>query len=118
MKRVGYFALILLLLADMASAIGVVYARHESRRHFVVLANLERERDEMNFEFGRLQLEQSTWGRTQPYRTDRAQPARHDFAGAGRDDRDQTLKGIRTRTLPMYGRNARRPRRSPLWRVA
>lgn len=61
MKTVGFFALTLLLLADIASAIGVVYARHESRRVFVELTRLQNERDEMNFEYGRLQLEQSTW---------------------------------------------------------
>lgn len=61
MKTAGFFALTLLLLADIASAIGVVYARHESRRVFVELTRLQNERDEMNFEYGRLQLEQSTW---------------------------------------------------------
>jgi len=61
MKRIGYFVLLLILLADIASAIGVVYARHESRRLFVELTRLNNERDEMNFEYGRLQLEQSTW---------------------------------------------------------
>jgi cell division protein FtsL len=61
MKRLGYVLLLALLLADIASAIGVVYARHEGRRLFVELTRLNNERDEMNFEYGRLQLEQSTW---------------------------------------------------------
>jgi cell division protein FtsL len=61
MKRVGYLLLALLLLANVASAIGVVYARHEGRRLFVDLTRLSNERDEMGFEYGRLQLEQSTW---------------------------------------------------------
>lgn len=61
MKRIGYLLLSLLLLANVLSAIGVVYARHEGRRLFVQLTRLNNERDEMGFEYGRLQLEQSTW---------------------------------------------------------
>ena len=51
----------LLVLANIGSAIAVVYARHEHRQLFVALTRLERERDELNIEFGRLQLEQATW---------------------------------------------------------
>ena len=50
-----------LLLAVVASAIGVVYQRYRQRQLFVELTRLERERDELNIEFGRLQLEQATW---------------------------------------------------------
>ncbi len=50
-----------LLLANIVTAIGVVYARHEHRQRFVELAGLEKARDELNIEFGRLQLEQATW---------------------------------------------------------
>ncbi len=53
-----------LLLAAMASAVGVVYARHRHRQAFIEFASLERERDELNIEFGRLQLEQATWAET------------------------------------------------------
>lgn len=53
--------LIVLLAATVASAIGVVYMRHMHRKLFVELSRLERERDELNIEFGRLQLEQATW---------------------------------------------------------
>ena len=53
--------LALLLLANVASAIGVVYARHEHRQLFVQLSGLEKARDELNIDFGRLQLEQATW---------------------------------------------------------
>jgi cell division protein FtsL len=55
------FALGLLLIATIASAIGVVYARQQSRRAFIELSRLGNERDNLNFEFGRLQLEQATW---------------------------------------------------------
>jgi cell division protein FtsL len=49
-----------LILACVASAIGVVYARHRHRLLFVELSRLEKARDELNIEFGRLQLEQAT----------------------------------------------------------
>jgi len=44
----------------LASSLGVVYSKHESRKLFVELDTLKKERDEMNIEWGRLQLEQST----------------------------------------------------------
>ena len=53
--------LAVLILANVASAIGVVYARHRHRQLFVELSRLEKARDELNIEFGRLQLEQATW---------------------------------------------------------
>lgn len=53
--------LALLVAADVATAIAVVQARHEHRQLFVQLSRLERARDELNIEFGRLQLEQATW---------------------------------------------------------
>jgi cell division protein FtsL len=53
--------MLVLVAAVIASAVGVVFARHESRRHFVELNRLTNERDNLNFEFGRLQLEQATW---------------------------------------------------------
>ncbi|MFT5395493.1 MAG: cell division protein FtsL [Gammaproteobacteria bacterium] len=43
------------------SALQVVIARHETRRLFVELQTLERTRDGLNEEWGKLQLEQSTW---------------------------------------------------------
>ena len=54
------FLLVAMILACIASAIGVVYARHRHRLLFVELAKLEKVRDELNIEFGRLQLEQAT----------------------------------------------------------
>lgn len=50
-----------LVLANVASAIGVVDAKHRHRQLFVELTRLEKARDELNIEFGRLQLEQATW---------------------------------------------------------
>lgn len=57
--------LAVLLAALVGSAIGVVSARQESRRLFVALNALETVRDELNVEFGRLQLEQATWAEPQ-----------------------------------------------------
>jgi cell division protein FtsL len=51
----------LLALANVISAVGVVHARHRHRQLFVDLTKLEKARDELNIEFGRLQLEQATW---------------------------------------------------------
>jgi cell division protein FtsL len=53
--------LAVLLAANVLTAIGVVFARHEHRELFIALTSLERARDELNIEFGRLQLEQATW---------------------------------------------------------
>ncbi len=44
----------------VASAVPLVVSQHERRALFVELQQLERERDEMQNEWGRLQLEQST----------------------------------------------------------
>ncbi|MEQ8938738.1 MAG: cell division protein FtsL, partial [Gammaproteobacteria bacterium] len=50
-----------LYLAIFVSALQVVIARHETRRLFVDLQAMERTQDELKEEWGRLQLEQSTW---------------------------------------------------------
>jgi cell division protein FtsL len=50
-----------LILAVSASAIGGVYAKHESRKLFSELQMLNAERDRMEVDWGRLQIEQSTW---------------------------------------------------------
>ena len=43
------------------SAIALVYTKHDSRKLFVELETLTVERDELNIEWGQLQIEQSTW---------------------------------------------------------
>jgi len=53
--------LILLGTAVFFSAIKVVIARHDTRKLFVEIQKLEKGRDSLNEEWGRLQLEQSTW---------------------------------------------------------
>jgi cell division protein FtsL len=43
------------------TAIAMVYTKHESRKLFVELETLTQERDDLNIEWGQLQIEQSTW---------------------------------------------------------
>lgn len=43
------------------SAIAIIYTKHESRKLFVELEQLTTDRDELNIEWGQLQIEQSTW---------------------------------------------------------
>jgi cell division protein FtsL len=50
-----------LWLAVLGSATQVIYARHKARDLFVHLEKLNAERDSLEMEFGRLQLEQSYW---------------------------------------------------------
>ena len=53
--------LAVLVQANVASALLIVRDRHEHRQAFVALTRLEKARDTLNIEFGRLQLEQATW---------------------------------------------------------
>jgi len=45
----------------MGSAFGVIYSKHQSRKLFVEAQQLHKQVDELNIEWGRLQLEQSAW---------------------------------------------------------
>ncbi|MBI1422750.1 MAG: cell division protein FtsL [Gammaproteobacteria bacterium] len=51
----------LLILAVMVSAVGVIYSKHRNRMLYVELTRLQQQQDELNVDWGRLQLEQSTW---------------------------------------------------------
>ncbi|MCI0442504.1 cell division protein FtsL [bacterium] len=55
------FVFWILVSAVFISAMEVVVARHQARKLFVEIQTLEKIRDELNEEWGRLQLEQSTW---------------------------------------------------------
>lgn len=50
-----------LFLVVIASALGVVYSKHHSRGLFMALQAEVDKRDQLNVEWGQLQLEQSTW---------------------------------------------------------
>lgn len=58
--KIGRWAIALLWLAVVASALGVVYVRGHSRNLFYEFERLTQQRDEHNIEWGRLQLEQAT----------------------------------------------------------
>jgi cell division protein FtsL len=60
-RRLLPMILPLLWLAVLASAVQVIYARHNARDMFVRLEKLNAERDSLDIEWGRLQLEQSYW---------------------------------------------------------
>ena len=53
--------LLVFAIVCVISAIALVYTKHESRNLFVELEQLTTERDELNIEWGQLQIEQSTW---------------------------------------------------------
>ena len=53
--------LVVFAIVCVISAIALVYTKHESRDLFVELEQLTRDRDELNIEWGQLQIEQSTW---------------------------------------------------------
>lgn len=50
-----------LVLVCVVSSIALIYTKHESRKLFVEFERLSDERDELNIEWGQLQIEQSTW---------------------------------------------------------
>jgi len=60
-RRVLMWAVPLLWLAALASAAGAVYCKHRSRELFVQLESLNARRDNLDIEWGQLQLEQSAW---------------------------------------------------------
>ncbi len=56
-----HVSVILLIVLVIASSIAVIYTKHPGRTEFVALQKLERQRDNLNEEWSRLLLEQSTW---------------------------------------------------------
>ena len=56
-----YLLIAVLVVANVVTALVLVRDRHEHRLQFIALTKLEKARDELNIEFGRLQLEQATW---------------------------------------------------------
>ena len=51
----------LLWLAALGSAAGAIWCKHRSREMFVELESLNARRDNLEIEWGQLQLEQSAW---------------------------------------------------------
>jgi len=63
MKRWLHCLLPVLLIVTVVSAMVVVSMQHRQRQLFVQLARLEQARNELDIEYGRLQLEQATLAR-------------------------------------------------------
>jgi cell division protein FtsL len=60
-QRIMIVALPILWVAALGSAAAAVYFKHRSREMFVQLERLETRRDNLQIEWGQLQLEQSAW---------------------------------------------------------
>jgi len=60
-KRQPVLLVFVFAMVCVVSALALVYTKHESRKLFVELEELTDERDELNIEWGQLQIEQSTW---------------------------------------------------------
>ncbi|MDH5617599.1 MAG: cell division protein FtsL [Gammaproteobacteria bacterium] len=60
-KQHPFLLVFVFTIVCVVSAIALVYTKHESRKLFVELEGLTRERDNLNIEWGQLQIEQSTW---------------------------------------------------------
>ena len=54
-------ALPLLWVIALGSAAGAIYSKHRARELFVTLERLNNQRDNLEVEWGQLQLEQSAW---------------------------------------------------------
>ncbi len=60
-KRQPFLLVVVFALVCVLSSIALIYTKHESRKLFVELEALTHQRDELNIEWGQLQIEQSTW---------------------------------------------------------
>ena len=60
-KSQSFLLTFVFALVCVLSAVALIYTKHESRKLFVELEALTHERDELNIEWGQLQIEQSTW---------------------------------------------------------
>jgi cell division protein FtsL len=56
-----HLSVVLLMALILVSSIAVIYTKHTGRTEFVALQKLERQRDNLDEEWSRLLLEQSTW---------------------------------------------------------
>ena len=60
-NRALVLAIPVLWAAALASAAGAIYSKHRARELFVELERLNARRDNLEIQWGQLQLEQSTW---------------------------------------------------------
>lgn len=72
---------LLLVMAVISTALGVVYTQHQSRKLFVELEQQRKQQDQLDAEWGRLQLEQGTLAT--PWRIENTARERLDMALPG-----------------------------------
>ena len=60
-RKAVLLAVPLLWVLALGSAAGAIWAKHRSRQLFIELERLNAARDELEVEWGQLQLEQSAW---------------------------------------------------------
>ncbi|MDJ0917222.1 MAG: cell division protein FtsL [Woeseiaceae bacterium] len=60
-SRSPVFLISIFAVVCVLSALALVYTKHESRTLFIELQGLSQERDDLNIEYGQLQIEQSMW---------------------------------------------------------
>ncbi|MEM7281068.1 MAG: cell division protein FtsL [Pseudomonadota bacterium] len=60
-KRGLVIAFLLVWFSTLATALSIVKVRHEARAHFMELQRLEARIDELDMEWDRLLIEESTW---------------------------------------------------------
>ena len=60
-RRTLLIAIPVLWVAALASAAGAIYSKHRARELFVELERLNARRDNLEIQWGQLQLEQSAW---------------------------------------------------------
>lgn len=60
-RRQPLLLVIVFAVVCVLSAVALVYTKHESRKLFVELESITHARDNLNIEWGQLQIEQSTW---------------------------------------------------------
>lgn len=61
MSTAAKLSILVLWAALLASAIAVVWSRHQTRTLFIELQSLSAQRDALDIEWGQLKLEQSAW---------------------------------------------------------
>lgn len=60
-RRQPFLLVFVFAVVCVLGGMALVYTKHEARKLFVELEGLTHERDELNIEWGQLQIEQSTW---------------------------------------------------------
>ena len=60
-RKVLLFAIPILWVGALGSAAGAIYCKHRAREMFIELERLNARRDNLEIEWGQLQLEQSAW---------------------------------------------------------